>query len=420
MSYDIPPELKHKEKIMFGLTFSQLAYAFPTFLIIFLTIIKSGLAIEISASISFFIISVTVFFMFFEGKEKFFNLFKHLRNQQLEVNSESLKKIIDIKEIKGNIIKTSSGNLTILEVSPINFLIRTEEEKESIITSFQKFLNSLDFPLQIHISSTTINLDKHLVFVESKTSELKELFNSYKEFINTTIQENSIKNRKFYIILREKEKLEIQSQVVKDKLESVGLKVKRLKEKELLSLFKEYVAQNKDKQLEENQTIDNFAYFLASPQKIIFSHDHCKVDETFCKFIVVSGYPSSVELGFLDNIIRSSQNYDISIHIEPFPIEYTMIQLNRELQKQRADLYADTKKNIYNPSLEIKHTSTKQVLEDLQKGKQKLFNVSLYIMCKGKTLEEANLLTKKIKADLDGLMIQTKIPTFQMQSAYES
>jgi len=97
-----------------------------------------------------------------------------------------------------------------------------------------------------------------------------------------------------------------------------------------------------------------------------------------------------------------------------------MIQLNRELQKQRADLYADTKKNIYNPSLEIKHTSTKQVLEDLQKGKQKLFNVSLYIMCKGKTLEEANLLTKKIKADLDGLMIQTKIPTFQMQSAYES
>jgi len=30
MSYDIPPPLQHKEKIIFGLTFSQLAYALPT------------------------------------------------------------------------------------------------------------------------------------------------------------------------------------------------------------------------------------------------------------------------------------------------------------------------------------------------------------------------------------------------------
>ena len=34
--------------------------------------------------------------------------------------------------------------------------------------------------------------------------------------------------------------------------------------------------------------------------------------------------------------------------------------------------------------------------------------------------EEANLLAKKVKADLDGLMIQSKVPTFQMRDAYES
>jgi type IV secretory pathway VirB4 component len=122
----------------------------------------------------------------------------------------------------------------------------------------------------------------------------------------------------------------------------------------------------------------------------------------------------------LDKIISSGENYDISVHIEPFPIEDTLIQLNRELQKQQADLYAEKSKGIYNPSLEIKFNSTKKVLQDLQKGKQKLFNVSLYVLCKGKNKKEAELLSKKIKADLEGLMIQSKTPLFQMQTAYES
>jgi len=40
MAYDIPPPLQHKEKIIFGLTFPQLAYAFPAFFIVFLLILK--------------------------------------------------------------------------------------------------------------------------------------------------------------------------------------------------------------------------------------------------------------------------------------------------------------------------------------------------------------------------------------------
>jgi hypothetical protein len=42
MSYDIPPPLQHKEKIMFGLTFEQLGYATPAFLIMFLLIFKTN------------------------------------------------------------------------------------------------------------------------------------------------------------------------------------------------------------------------------------------------------------------------------------------------------------------------------------------------------------------------------------------
>ena len=427
MSYDIPPQLHHKEKIIFGLTFSQLGYAFPAFFIIFL-ILKSGLSIEIGGALSLFVVLIAAFFMFFDGKNRIVNLWKHFRNQSVDVNNEKLKEIVDIKKVEKDTVYTSKTKLAILEVIPLNFMIKSEEEKQSIISGFQKFLNSLDFPIQIHISSNIISLDEHFKCLKAKTEKYEELYNSYKEFIEKSITDNGIKNRKFYIVINEKDSLELQAKVCEDKLKSLGLKVKRLKEKELLDYFYDYVASKQKKELKENQTVENYTHFLLAPQKVTFHHDMFKVDDKVCKLLSVIGYPHSVEEGFLDRIISSGDNYDISIYIQPYQIEDTMIQLNRDLQKQQADLYADSKKGILNPSLEIKFKSTKAVLEDLQKGKQKLFDVSLYIMCKAdiknkeeeKAKQEASLLAKKVKSDLDGLMIQSKIPTFQMVDSYKS
>src|SRR3989338_1820081 len=160
--------------------------------------------------------------------------------------------------------------------------------------------------------------------------------------------------------------------------------------------------------------------FLLSPEKLTFFQDYLQSDKKLCKVISVTGYPHTVEEGFLDKLISSGQDYDISIHIEPFPIEFTMIQINREIKKQKADLYAENKKGIINPSLEIKFKSTRSVLEDLQKGKQKLFHVSLYVMCKGTKKEEIDILARKIKAELDSLMIENSVPAFRMMDAYSS
>ena len=383
MSYDIPPELAHREKIIFGLTFSQLAWAFPAFLIIFILIFKTPLPIEVSGTLSLVTALTAAFFMFFDGQNKTKNVLLYLRNQEIKVNSDQLKNIINIKSIKEGIITTSKDKLSILEVIPMNFMIKTEEEQETVLSGFQKFLNSLDFPIQIHISSNPINLDKHFNYLENQT-DLKDLFQDYKQFVIQNLKDNKVKNRKFYIIIKEKDNLDIQTQVCEEKLKSIGLKVKRLDNDESLELFFNYMAENKEKELKEDQVVSDYTHFLLSPSKVKFFPDHFQVDNSICKVLSVIGYPHSVEKGFLDKLISSGDDYDVSIHIEPFPIETTMVQLNRELQKQQSDLYADSKKGILNPSLEIKFASTKQVLVDLQKGKQKLFNISLYVMCKAK------------------------------------
>lgn len=429
MTYDIPPQLQHKEKIIFGLTFSQLAYAFPAFLLIFLVVFKLGLPIEVSGTIGLLIACLTAFFMFFDGVTLIRHWYNYLRNPKVEVMSDILKNIIDIKKVENDIIHQSKSKLAIIEVIPMNFMLKTDEEKESILASFQKFLNSLDFPVQIHITSTDIKLGDHFRHTNNKIQkkikenkdkkeQLTKIIDSYCTFVKDKIKDNNILNRNFYIIIKEKDDLDMQVKVCSEKLISAGLKVRRLTDKNIIETFHTYITNKKEKECKDE--VKDVGHFMFSPEKVQFFTDHFQVDDKFCKVIAVTGYPHSVEMGFLDKLISSGEKYDISIHIEPFPIDVTMIQLNRDLQKQQSDIYTDSKKGILNPSLEIKFKSTKRVLEDLQKGKQKLFNVSLYIMCRGENKKEIELLSKKIKAELEALMIQNSPPTFQMMESYAS
>lgn len=420
MSYDIPPPLQHKEKIVFGLTFEQLGYAAPAFLLIFLLVFKSGLPIAISGTIGILIAVVAVLFMFFDAKNKLLYYVTYFRKREVQINNQTLHEIVDIERIETSVVKSAKGTCAVLEVIPLNFMIKQDEEKNSIILCFQKFLNSLDFPVQIHISSHPISLRMHLQYLATQTKEMPELYDAYCKFIKQTIADNNVKNRRFHVIIPKTYDIEIQTKVCEEKLKSLGVKVRRLADNELVTLFQDYIAGKEEKILKNEQVIENYTNFLLSPEKLTFFQDYLQSDKKFCKVIAVTGYPHTVEEGFLDKIISSGQDYDISIHIEPFPIDFTMIQLNRELQKQQADLYAENKKGIINPSLEIKFKSTRSVLEDLQKGKQKLFHVSLYFMCKGTNKEEIDVLARKIKAELDSLMIENSVPTFRMMDAYSS
>ncbi len=111
MTYDIPPPLQHKEKIIFGLTFIQLAYALPSLLLILLLIFKLPLPIEFSGAISIIPLSLAVFFMFFDGKNKTTNFIKHLKTQEADVENNKLKDVINIKEVKEEVVILLKTNL---------------------------------------------------------------------------------------------------------------------------------------------------------------------------------------------------------------------------------------------------------------------------------------------------------------------
>ena len=104
MAYQIPQQLQYKEKIMFGLTFKQLAYAFLFGFMAVVCLKKIH-----SSSIKFVLVTIFsligISFMFFNLEDYIRNYYRFLRSRKLEAGDSKLEKFIGIKEIKDKHLK---------------------------------------------------------------------------------------------------------------------------------------------------------------------------------------------------------------------------------------------------------------------------------------------------------------------------
>ncbi len=405
MTYQIPQQLAYQEKIMFGLTFKQLLYAF-LFGGISLILIRKINNLTLGVILASIPSIIGLGFVFFDLESKLKNYYLFLKMRELK--KENAEKFFGIKNIEGEyIINTKGKKISVLKVSTINFSIKSAKEKDAVIKSFQKFLNSLDFPTQILMSTESIELGDYLNSLRKRihNESFKDLFEGYQNHLQGTINSHKIMNRVFYIIIPEDSDIEIQVKICFDRLASLNLKAVQLKEKALKSLLTNFFKGDKNS---------------IFPESIYNNPDSLEINGQYNRIIYASGYPRYVESGFLDRIISSLGDFDLSIHLKPYPIEGMLVGLNRELQKQKADLYSMNIKGITNPSLEIQYADTRGTLEDLQKGKERLFNVSLYVNCKARDQKELNTLTKKVESELNSLMILPKIPNLCMLQGLKS
>jgi len=86
-----------------------------------------------------------------------------VKTQKKQQADTSTTRHLPFSQIKENIIfmKDDSARV-IMRCSTINFLLKNTEEQDSIIISFQRFLNSLHFPIQILVRSTKLDIDGYL------------------------------------------------------------------------------------------------------------------------------------------------------------------------------------------------------------------------------------------------------------------
>lgn len=86
-----------------------------------------------------------------------------VKKKQTKVADSSTQRHLPFSQIRENIVimKDNSARV-VMRCSTINFLLKSSEEQDAIIISFQRFLNSLDFPVQIMVRSTKLDIDGYL------------------------------------------------------------------------------------------------------------------------------------------------------------------------------------------------------------------------------------------------------------------
>ena len=166
----------------------------------------------------------------------------------------SARQQITIEGVRdGVLILPGNQYRAILEVSSLNFELRSEEEQDAIIDTYESFLNSVGSSLQILVRTREIDMDKYLAdLTERLDYEAEEIYRSqlknYDEFIRSLITTNKILTRHFYIIVPYKptdnaefelirEQLNIKLDIVAKGMMRLGMHTTQLTSLEVLDLF---------------------------------------------------------------------------------------------------------------------------------------------------------------------------------------
>lgn len=122
-------------------------------------------------------------------------------------SGSSTQQYVDVEEVRDSVIILKDGSFrAVLMVSSINFDLKATEEQDTIVNQYQNFLNSLDFPIQVVISSRKLNITPYLDFLKKKeaqtTSELLSLqLAEYQTFIKNLTEVSNIMSKFFYIVV---------------------------------------------------------------------------------------------------------------------------------------------------------------------------------------------------------------------------
>lgn len=121
--------------------------------------------------------------------------------------ASSTQKFIDVEEMRDGVMVLKNGALrAVLLVSSINFDLKSSQEQDAIISQYQAFLNSLDFPVQIVIQSRRFNIGPYIEALkdEEKQQEnelLRFQIGEYSNFIANLSEVSNIMSKFFYIVV---------------------------------------------------------------------------------------------------------------------------------------------------------------------------------------------------------------------------
>jgi hypothetical protein len=161
----------------------------------------------------------------------------------------SSRQQINIKGVRDGVLLLPNNQYRVaLEVSSLNFELKSEAEQDALIDTYESFLNSLPCPLQIIVRIRELDMSKYLADLHARHADEKEevykaQLQNYSEFVQSLVEDNKI----LYVVLpygakeddfaAAKERLMLNADLIAKGLMRMGVQTRQLGSLEVLDLF---------------------------------------------------------------------------------------------------------------------------------------------------------------------------------------
>lgn len=121
--------------------------------------------------------------------------------------NNSTQEMLGFQELRDNMVIMNDGGFrAIVAAQSINFDLMSARERDGIELSYQDFLNSLTFAIQIYIHSQKVDIQPYIdklakIRANQENMLLGVLMDDYMEFIAALAQEANIMDKSFFIII---------------------------------------------------------------------------------------------------------------------------------------------------------------------------------------------------------------------------
>lgn len=346
---------------------------------------------------------------------------------------EFVQDFLPIKNLSNGIIETVDGRyIKILEIEPINFLLRSDEEQMNIISSFASWLKISPMRLQFKSITRKADSDKHIAMVREELAEEDnekciELSEDYIRLIKDIGNREAL-TRRFFLIFQYEAvgrnesddygkiyaMLQTAEQNARAYFMQCGNTVLQPRDPDEATAEILYMYFNRRSCIDEpfNSRVNRvvvdtmaaknkiigidpvpnikFSHFIV-PRGIDLSHyNYIVMDGLYYSFLYIKkdGFPNAVRGGWMSSIINAGEGIDVDIHLHRENRSRTIdkvaqrIRLNRTKLKSLQDTSTDYEEltNSISAGYYIKN--------GIANNNEDLFYLSVFITVSAKSYEE--------------------------------
>ena len=369
---------------------------------------------------------------------------------------------IPIKNLEHGIIETTDGRyIKILEIEPINFMLRSEEEQYEIICSFASWLKISPVHLQFKSITRKADSDKHIAMLrkemETEESEqCKKLSEGYIRLIKDVGSREAL-TRRFFLIFRYEElrrnensdygqicsTLLTAEQNARAYFMQCGNNILQPKDPDEATAEILYMFFNRRSCVEEpfhsrvdrivldtmaakNKVIGidpvphiRMAHFIA-PRGIDLTHrNYIIMDGLYYSFLYIkgNGYPNKVRAGWMSSLINAGEGIDIDVFLRRENRSKTIDKVAQRIRLNRTKL----------KSMQDTSTDYEELAGSIQAGyfikqgianyNEDLFYMSVFVTVSARTYEELMWRKQQMTDMLKSMDMYVSDCNFQQEDA---